>query len=43
MLRDKIKEWEQEMPEKIKCKLSMTSKDAVKMEKTVTNNDSVEV
>lgn len=43
MLKNKIKEWEQEMPEKIKCKLSMTSKDAVKMEKTVTNNDSVEV
>lgn len=28
---------------RIKCKLSMTSKGAVKMEKTVTNNDSVEV
>lgn len=67
MLRDKIKEWEQEMPEiasimraaaeaivaykvdsvtvkagRIKCKLSMTSKGAVKLEKTVTNKDSVE-
>lgn len=28
---------------RIKCKLSMTSKGAVKMERTITNNDSVEV
>ncbi len=28
---------------RIKCKLAMTSKGAVKMERTITNNDSVEV
>lgn len=28
---------------KVKCKLSMTSKDTVKVERTITNNDSVEV